>query len=141
MIGGPSNGYPYALQVTAVHLKEELNVCLEALKRGELTPDRLQAVIDSAPDRGPGKRQSLLYVQTSHNAVHSDLLGYTLVINGEAQPGSHNRAEWPYRSVADAIKDGWRIISFPNTALLMDPDNTYGIGPEFILEKMEYIGK
>ena len=123
----------------AVDLKQEWTACLEALKRGELTPERLQAVIDSVPDDGPEKRQSLLFVQTSHNGVQSKLVGYLLVINGEPQPGARNPEEWPYRTVADAIKDGWRIISFPNTALLMDPDNTYGIGPEFILEKMEPI--
>lgn len=122
-----------------MHLKQDLDGCLKALKRGELTHQRLQAVIDSLPDGSCQKRQSLLYVQTSHNGVHSELLGYTLVINGEAQPGSSDRKDWPYQTVADAIKDGWRVICFPNTALLLDPDNTYGIGPEFILEKMESI--
>ena len=99
-----------------MHLKQEWNACLEALKRGELTPERLQAVIDSVPDDSPENRQSLLYLQTSHNGVQSKLRGYLLVINGEAQPGPRNPEEWPYRTVADAIQDGWRIISFPNTA-------------------------
>jgi hypothetical protein len=42
--------------------------------------------------------------------------------------------------VAAAIRDGWRIVSFPNLALLMDEERTIGYGCEFILDKMEAVG-
>ncbi len=48
-----------------------------------------------------------------------------------------NKAEddWPYEKVVDALRDGWRIISFPDMALSLDENRTYGLGFEFILEK------
>ena len=36
----------------------------------------------------------------------------------------------------DAIRDGWRIIEFPNLALLLDESRTYAYGAEFVLEKI-----
>jgi hypothetical protein len=33
------------------------------------------------------------------------------------------------------MADGWRVIRFPETAPLMDPDRTCGLGCEFILER------
>ena len=42
---------------------------------------------------------------------------------------------WPYATVIDAIRDGWRVISFPNMALSLDENRTYGLGFEFILER------
>ena len=44
--------------------------------------------------------------------------------------------EWQYQTVLDAVQDGWRIISFPNMALLaMSDEEAYGLGFEFILER------
>ena len=34
------------------------------------------------------------------------------------------------------MNDGWRIISFPNMGLMMDESRTYGLGNEFIMEKL-----
>jgi hypothetical protein len=33
------------------------------------------------------------------------------------------------------MADGWRIIKFPEMALLLDEKRTYGFGWEFVLEK------
>ena len=44
--------------------------------------------------------------------------------------------DWTYQSALDAINDGWRVISFPNMALLaLSADDPHGLGFEFILEK------
>ncbi len=43
--------------------------------------------------------------------------------------------QWPYQNVLDAIQDGWRIISFPNQALMLDESRAYDLGCEFILGK------
>ena len=48
---------------------------------------------------------------------------------------SEDSKDWPYQSVLEAIRDGWRVVQFPNLALLMDESRTYGLGCEFILEK------
>ena len=57
----------------------------------------------------------------------------SLMQDGEiSEPAPDN---WPYETVLDAIRDGWRIIKFPEMALLLDESRTYGLGCEFILEK------
>ena len=33
------------------------------------------------------------------------------------------------------MADGWRIVKFPELAILLDDRRTYGLGCEFILEK------
>ena len=82
-----------------------------------------------------GRRQQLLYLQSLSTDIRSELLGYSLYIDGERKKGSDDPKEWPYNSVADAVRDGWRIICFPNLALMMDEHTAYGLGCEFVLEK------
>ena len=60
-----------------------------------------------------------------------------LVENGWILEAPENPAEWPYNSVISAIDDGWRVIKFPEMALLLQEDKTFGLGCEFILEKLE----
>ena len=60
-----------------------------------------------------------------------------LVRDGEILEGPPNVEDWPYRSPLEAIRDGWRVIQFPNMALMLDESRTYGLGCEFILEKWE----
>ena len=81
-------------------------------------------------------RQDLLYLQASGTSPASSVVGMLLVENGQLSEGPANPDEWPYRSVLDAIRDGWRVVQFPNLALLVDESRTYGIGCEFILEKL-----
>ena len=71
---------------------------------------------------------------SSHHQVASPVHGMTLVSNGElTEP---DEAHWPYRTVLEAIRDGWRVIQFPNLALMTDESRTYGLGCEFILERL-----
>lgn len=113
-------------------IRKELEECARSLEAGTLQPQRLR---DLAAAAAP--RQSLLYAQAFNTDVESELLGYTLVVNGERIVGPENPDEWPYQSVAAAIKEGWRIISFPNMALLLDENRTFGYGCEFVLERLE----
>ena len=79
--------------------------------------------------------QDLLYLQTKGTSLDSAVLGMTLVQDGQISDGPEDPDDWPYQSVLEAIRDGWRVIQFPNLALLMDESRTYGLGCEFILEK------
>jgi hypothetical protein len=54
---------------------------------------------------------------------------------GKDHDGIDENGEFLYRSIAEALQDGWRIIKFPEMALVMDDQNTYGLGFEFILER------
>jgi len=80
--------------------------------------------------------QDLLYLQTASTSVASRVQGMSMVIGGTVVEPPSDPNEWPYKTVLEAIRDGWRIVSFPNLALMMDEKKTYGLGCEFILEKM-----
>jgi hypothetical protein len=54
---------------------------------------------------------------------------------GEISDGPEDPDDWPYQSVQEAIQDGWRVLKFPELALMMDESRTYGLGFEFILER------
>ncbi len=82
----------------------------------------------------PKVRQDLLYLQAASTSLDSPVHGVLLVENGEIVEPLETR--WPYRTVLEAIRDGWRVIQFPNLALMMDESRTYGLGCEFILERL-----
>lgn len=104
------------------------------LNAGTLTEERLRSVFRNVFDKNE-RKQDLLYLQSGTTGLDTDLVGMSMIRDGEIDYGSANKDEWPYKSVLDAIRDGWRVISFPNLALLMDDTKTFGLGFEFILEK------
>ncbi len=112
-----------------------LEHCVALLRRGELT----EAVLRQA-FAGPsqeGKSQDLLYLQCRGTSPDSQAIGMMMVRNGMIEQGAANADQWPYQNVLAAIADGWRVISFPNLALMMDDSTTFGLGCEFILEKWQ----
>ncbi len=115
-------------------IKSELQGCIEELKEGELSEKRLQSIIDYLESSGPA-RQDLLYLQARNTSLDSIIDGMSLIENGELKEGPADPDDWPYQSVLDAIRDGWRVIQFPNLALMMDEKRTYGLGAEFILQR------
>lgn len=115
--------------------------CLEHLAKGTLTVDALSGAFEQVLSEN-GRRQDLLYLQTNESALHSGVIGMKMLVNGEyaddpppAGPKPTPDDGWPYATVIDAIRDGWRVISFPNMALSLDENRTYGLGFEFILER------
>jgi hypothetical protein len=115
-------------------IREQLEACVEALRRGELTEQRLREVIDAVRNTPP-PRQDLLYLQAGGTSLTSGVHGMLMVRDGEVWEGPDNPDEWPYKTVLEAIRDGWRVVQFPNLALMLDESRTYGLGAEFILEK------
>lgn len=111
-------------------MREQIEACIEKLRAGELKEDDLRALL-----AGPAPRQSLLYLQLQNTHPGSQALGYALIVGGKTIPAPRDPKDWPYASALDAVRDGWRIISFPNLALLMDPVTPQALGCEFILEK------
>jgi hypothetical protein len=111
--------------------KDALHECLRLHEKGELSVDQLRRAIDQ-----PNQRQDILYIQTLFSSVTSPVNGMSLIENGQVQAMPDDPEDWPYQSVLEAINDGWRVISFPNLALMMDSSKTYGMGCEFILEKL-----
>jgi hypothetical protein len=117
-----------------IRIKQQIEACIVRLRRGELTEQDLRQVIE-AIDSTPPKRQDLLYLQAGSSSLASAVLGMALVQDGRMVDLPDDPNNWPYKTPLDAIRDGWRVIQFPNLALMMDETRTYGLGCEFILEK------
>ena len=109
-------------------LDTKVEQLVERLRAGRLTEAELREALDRS---GAAQRQDLLYLQTSSTALTSSVLGMTRVLGGEIV----NTRDWPYANVLEALRDGWRVIKFPELALLMVDSQTVGLGCEFVLEK------
>ena len=119
--------------------KQQIQEWLDKLRAGTLVEADLQQALDrldgTSDDDSP-KQQRLLYLNTGNTGVDSQVLGMALVEDGEILEGPDDVDEWPYNSVLEAMDDGWRVIKFPEMALLLQEDKTFGLGCEFILEKL-----
>lgn len=116
-----------ACQLQATH-------CLEAFRQQRLAEAdllHLQQLVDRAQ---PG-RQSLLYLQLRNTNPGSQVVGMSLFTEGRMSEPPADPADWPYQTALAAIADGWRVVSFPNLALLMHEAVPQTLGCEFILEK------
>lgn len=115
-------------------LKRQLQQIKEKFRAGTLT----EADIDSAvamSDGHPAGRQSLLYIQAPSTHPYSGVLGISIFEEGKDSDGIDEKGDFLYKSIKEAIDDGWRIIKFPEMALAMDDQNNYGLGYEFVLER------
>ena len=66
----------------------------------------------------------------------SDVIGISIVQDGQLIDLPEEAASWPYQSVAAALQDGWRVIKFPDHSLVLDESRNYALGCEFVLEKV-----
>ena len=108
---------------------------IEQLKRGRLTEERLRHLGEAIKAK-KAKRQNLLYLQTATSSVTSQAVGMLLVADGVVSDGPFDPADWPYKTVLDAINVGWRVIRFP-AQLLAGHSQDVHVVCEFILEKWE----
>jgi hypothetical protein len=113
--------------------ENDVDQVVEAFKQGRLTEQSLRQALER-----PGaaaKHQDLLYLQASSTSVVSSVVGMSMVCAGEVIEGPAAPEKWPYQTVLAAIRDGWRVVKFPELALLLIGEGTVGLGCEFILEK------
>ena len=114
-------------------ITEELASKLEA---GTLTVDELHRGIDALLPQAGEKRQDILYLQCNNTSLQGEVIGMTMIEDGQLSEGPPDPKDWPYKTVLEAVDDGWRIISFPNMALLaVSESDPHGLGFEFILER------
>ncbi len=105
------------------------------LEAGTLTVEDLRRGLEEVA-RPPEARQDLLYLQAANTSPTAGVLGMMLIEAGAPVELAADPDEWPYQTVLAAVNDGWRIISFPNMALLaVSEDDPRGLGFEFILER------
>ena len=115
-------------------IANRLDQAIAELRAGTLQESTLAAIRNEVA-AGPAT-QDLLYLQASGTDVNSEVIGMRLVLDGVVSDGPDDPDDWPYQTVLEAIRDGWRIIDFPNLALLLDESRTYAYGAEFVLEKI-----
>ena len=115
-------------------IKQQVESCIEDLRRNALEEGSLRLIGELADQLAQG-RQDLLYLQAAQTSVTSQVIGMSLYVDGEFSDGPDDPDDWPYQTVSAAMADGWRIIKFPEMAILLDEKRTYGLGCEFILEK------
>ena len=120
--------------MTGNRLEQQLEHCLEAFQEGALSEDMLRAALEAARSND-AKCQDILYLQAVSTSLSSQVQGMLLMENGEIAEEIPEPEDWPYQTVLEAIRDGWRVVQFPNLALLLDETRSYGLGCEFILEK------
>ena len=119
-----------------VNQRQIVDGMAEALRTGRLDEAALRDGVAAALAAAGAKRQDLLYLQADGTSLFSGILGMILIEGGKQKYYDSNAKDWPYESVQAAINDGWRVISFPNMALLAtDEREGYGLGFEFILER------
>ena len=109
--------------------------CIKRFRAGTLTEPDLWDVLQSLAN-GEGRRQELLYLQAGTASVNSAVIGMFIARDGEIDEGPPNPDDMPYDTVMDALNDGWRIIKFPELAVMLDETRLHGPGVEFILEKV-----
>lgn len=115
-------------------IANKLDQAIAELRAGTLQESTLAAIRDEVA--ACPATQDLLYLQASGTDLNSEVIGMRLVLDSEVSDGPDNPDDWPYQTVLEAIRDGWRIIDFPNLALLLDESRTYAYGAEFVLEKI-----
>lgn len=85
------------------------------------------------------QRQHLLYLHARTPSVFSAILGYTLIepVRGYQVEISAGEFSWPYKTVHDALVDGWHVIQFPHLQAPFDDKDLDVVGYEFILQKLQ----
>lgn len=113
-------------------IKQQVEKCIEDLNAGNLIESSLLKIIDLVED---SKTQDILYLQAKNTSLTSEILGMRIIESGQISDGPADPEDWPYQTVLEAINDGWRVIKFPEMALMLDGSRTYGLGFDFILER------
>lgn len=118
-------------------VKDQLERCLERFHEGQLQAEDLERAIGvaAAAASAVGGRQSLLYVQAASSDPYSTVLGMSIYEEGADRAAIDASGEFLYPTIRQAQEDGWRIVKFPEMALLMQEQSNYGLGYEFVLER------
>ena len=120
----------------------QIDQCVDELKQGKLTEESLRRTLEELAD-GESRRQDLLYLQSQndypgdgrYSGTSNAVIGMMLIEGGQQVEVPESPEEWPYQTVGEAVRDGWRVIKFPDMALLLNEERIYGLGCEYILEK------
>ena len=116
-------------------LTAQLQRIRERFEDGELTVEDIDYALRMARGASASLKQGLLYLQAPTTNPHSAVVGISIYEDGADSDGLDENGEFRYRSIKEALDDGWRIIKFPEASLAMREQDTYGLGYEFVLER------
>ena len=113
---------------------ELLTIVKQRFKADKLTEKDIDlAILHAETDLIP--RQSLLYIQAPGTHPYSAAIGISIFEEGKDNDGLDENGKFRYKTIKEALDDGWRIIKFLDMSLAMNEQNTYGLGYEFVLER------
>lgn len=123
----------------AERIEEWVSRARARLKDGGLDAADLDELLRAVRDGRSVVRQRLLYLHAVTPGIRSQVIGLAL---HEPTPDSVTQIaaepqEWPYKTVHDAILDGWQVIHFPDQRAPFDDREIDILGYEFILQKLE----
>ena len=107
----------------------------QAQKQPQPQPQPQPQAQKQALESSTGSRQGLLYLHAPSTNPHSAVVGISIYEDGADSDGLDENGEFRYRSIKEALDDGWRIIKFPEASLAMNEQDNYGLGYEFVLER------
>lgn len=117
------------------NLTAQLKRIRKRFEDGELAIEDIDHALDLARDAATSLKQGLLYLQAPTTNPHSAVVGISIYEDGADSDGLDENGDFRYRSIKEALDDGWRIIKFPEASLAMQEQDTYGLGYEFVLER------
>jgi hypothetical protein len=109
------------------------------LENGGLSNADLNDLAEIISQGRRNQRQRLLYLHAVTPSIRSQVIGMALhqPVRGSITEITTEGQEWPYRTVHDAILDGWQVVHFPDQRTPFDDREIDILGYEFILQKLE----
>jgi hypothetical protein len=123
-------------QIVRSAIKNWIEQARTKLHNGGVTAADLDALEQSTEKQ---RRQSLLYLHVSGMSTLALVIAtdYRAAKRAADGPRLEPEPQLPYRTVHDAIVDGWRVVQFPSQEAPIGDRELNIVGYQFILEKME----
>ncbi len=86
------------------------------LANGGVTAGDLDHLLAAVADGARARRQRLLYLHAATPNIQSQVVAMALhePVAGAVEELTPEPPEFPYRTVKDAIIDGWHVVHFPD---------------------------
>ena len=72
------------------------------LEAGTLTVDELRRGIDALLPHADKMRQDILYLQSNNTSLQGEVIGMTMIEDGQLSEGPSDPKDWPYKTVLEA---------------------------------------
>jgi hypothetical protein len=131
-VGGLQDEQHRIARSPIVELRTQLQRCLDRFRAGALSEADFETALDLVDRR---RKQSILYIQAPTTYPHDMVIGMSIYEKDKDFEDVDETGKFLYQTIDEALEDGWRIIKFPEVALVLDDQNTCGLGYEFVLER------